>query len=355
MSVVRLADPSRRHARVAAEVERRVAEVLRGGRYVGGPVVDHAERALAGVFGWALGVGVNSGTDALIYALLALGVGPGDEVVVPAVTFFATAGAVVRVGATPVIADVRADLPLIDPARLPIGPRTRAIVVVHLFGEGATLGPVPVPVVDDAAQVAGADPPPRVGVIGATSFYPTKTLGAAGDGGLVLTDDARLADAVRRLTHHGMTEPNVAERVSGHVGGNSRLDAIQAAVLLAHLDDLPARVAARRHHAEVYDAAFASCSGVRLVRRSRGHPVHQYLVRAERRDALRAGLAARGVETGVYYPRSLAAQPALAEHARATPNADAWCAEALALPVHECLTPSDVGYVVDAVLAEVGR
>jgi dTDP-4-amino-4,6-dideoxygalactose transaminase len=346
-----MADLSARHARVAAQAEARVLEVLRSGRYVGGPVVEEAARRLAEAFGWRLGVGVNSGTDALTYALQALGIRPGDEVVVPAVTFFSTAGAVARMGAVPVIADVRADVPLLDAEHLPIGPRTRAVIAVHLYGAACVLPPLPVPVVDDAAQAVGADPPARTGVIGAASFYPTKTLGAAGDAGLVLTDEPDLARAVHLLTHHGMSTAYEAQAVSGWVGGNSRMDAVQAAVLLAHLDDLPARVASRRANADRYDAAFVGLDGVRTLPRSAGHPVHQYVLRAARRDALRDFLAASGVESAIYYPRSLAAQAALAAFARPTPHADAFCAETLALPVHEGLSEHGVTRVIDVVRA----
>lgn len=346
-----MADLAARHARVAAQAEARVLEVLRSGRYVGGPVVDEATRRLADAFGWRLGVGVNSGTDALTYALQAIGVRPGDEVVVPAVTFFSTAGAVARMGAVPVIADVRADVPLLDAEALPVGPRTRAVIAVHLYGAACALPPLPVPIVDDAAQAIGAAPPARVGIIGAASFYPTKTLGAAGDAGIVLTDEPELARAVHLLTHHGMPTPYEAESVSGWVGGNSRMDAVQAAVLLAHLDDLPARVAARRAHADRYDEAFAGLDGLRVLPRGLGHPVHQYVLRASRRDALRSALTAAGIESAVYYPRSLSAQPALAAFARPTPNADAFCAETLALPVHEGLGPHGVERVVDTVRA----
>lgn len=343
-----MADLAARHARVANAVEERVLGVLRSGRYVGGPVVEEAEGRLAAAFGWRRGVGVNSGTDALVYALMSLGVGPGDEVIVPAVTFFATAGAVARVGATPVIADTRADAPLLDAAALPLGPRTRAVIAVHLFGATCELPALPVPIVDDAAQAIGADPPARVGVVGAASFYPTKTLGAAGDAGLVLTDDDVAERDVRLLTHHGMPEPYLHVRVQGHVGANSRLDAVQAAVLLGHLDELPARIARRRRIADRYDAALAG--RVAPLPRTPGHPVHHYVVLADDRDELRAHLRARGVETALYYPRSLAAQPALAG-GPATPNADRFCARALALPAHEGLSDADVERVVDAVLS----
>lgn len=348
LAPVRMADLAGRHARVAEAAERGVLEVLRSGRAVGGPVVSEAERSLAKTFGWAHAVGVNSGTDALVLALQAVGVRPGDEVIVPAVSFFATAGAVVRAGAVPVIADVCEDAPLLDPEALPLTTRTRAVVAVHLFGARCALPALPVPIVDDLAQAIGADPPARTGRIGAASFYPTKTLGAAGDAGIVLADDLDLADRTRRLANHGLVAPHVHEDVNGVIGINSRLDAVQAAVLLAHLADLPARVARRRALASRYDAALPA--GVRRLPREPGHPVHQYVVRVPSRDRVHAHLAAAGIETAVYYPRSLAAQPALARWARPTPRADAFCAECLALPVHEGLTDGEVDRVVDALV-----
>ena len=348
LAPVRMADLAARHARVAEAAERGVLEVLRSGRAIGGPVVEAAERSLARAFGWGHGVGVNSGTDALILALQAVGVRPGDEVIVPAVSFFATAGAVVRAGAVPVIADVREDAPLLDAETLPLTPRTRAVLAVHLYGARCVLPALPVPVVDDLAQAIGADPPARTGSIGAASFYPTKTLGAAGDAGIVLTDDPDLAERVRRLANHGLVAPHLHEDVDGVVGANSRLDALQAAVLLAHLPDLGARVARRRALAACYDAALPP--SVRRLPRDAAHPVHHYVVRVPERDRVRAHLADRGIETAVYYPRSLAAQPALAAWSRPTPRADAFCADCLALPVHEGLTDADVGRVVEALV-----
>ncbi|MDP2316672.1 MAG: aminotransferase class I/II-fold pyridoxal phosphate-dependent enzyme [Pseudomonadota bacterium] len=343
-----MADLAARHARVGADVERRVLEVLRSGRYVGGPVVTEAERQLASLFGYRHGVGVNSGTDALIYALMAMGIQPGDEVVVPALTFFATAEAVGRLGAIPVVADVRADLPLLDPDALPLTARTRAVIAVHLFGEACPLPDLGVPILDDVAQAAGAAPPARAGAVGAASFYPTKTLGAAGDGGIVLADDPDLADRARKLASHGMPAPYVHDRVNGYFGANSRLDTIQAAVLLGHLADLDARLARRRAIAAAYDAGLPEA--VRPLPRGPGHPVHHYVVRTPGRDALAAALTVAGIESAVYYRRPLSEEPALAGGPAApTPNATRYCAEALALPVHEGLTDGDVDRVLDTI------
>jgi dTDP-4-amino-4,6-dideoxygalactose transaminase len=342
-----MADPAARHARVAAKAESAVIEVLRSGRYVGGPMVEQVQRRVSADFGWRFGATTNSGTDALLYALLALGVGPGDEVIVPAVTFFATAGAVCRAGAVPVVADVRADEPLLSCEALPRSTRTRAIIAVHLFGAACRVD-TDLPVLDDLAQCAGGTPCPRNGTIGAVSFYPTKTLGAAGDAGMVLTDDERTWRDLLRLTHHGMPLPNVHERVRGAVGANSRMDALQAALLLAHLDDLPARIARRRAIARRYDAELPAW--IRPLSRAESHPVHHWVARTPARDRLRTHLAERGVESAIYYPIPLSRQPALQGIAHApTPNADAFCASALALPVHECLSDDDVGVVIDAV------
>ncbi len=351
---LRMADLAARHRRVAEAVEAAALGVLRSGRYVGGPEVAALEAEAAVAFGRALGVACASGTDALLLALEALGVGPGDEVVVPAFTFYATAGAVLRTGARPVVADVLPDRPLLDPsaAAARLGPRTRAMIAVHLFGMACPDPALPVPLVEDSAQAAGRRPAPRLGVATAVSFYPTKTWGAAGDGGLVATDDPELAARIRRLADHG-AEPGVPHRhglVAGHGGTNSRLDALQAAILRAHSRDLPHRVARRRAIAAVYDAALPPTCG--RVPRDEGDPIHQYLLRSAGRDALAADLRARGIETAVYYPRPLSAQPAL-QPQPPTPVADRWCREALCLPCHEGLTDADVARIATA-LAESG-
>jgi dTDP-4-amino-4,6-dideoxygalactose transaminase len=343
--VIGLADLEARHREVAEDVEARVRAVLRSGRYVGGPVVEEAEGRLAEAFGWGGGVGVNSGTDALSLALQLVGVRAGDEVI-------ATAGAVARLGAVPVVADVREDAPLLDPERLPLGPRTRAVVAVHLFGARCALPALPVPVVDDAAQAIGADPPARTGVIGAASFYPTKTLGAAGDAGILLSDDAAVLERARKLTRHGLVGEHLHADVDGCVGGNSRLDAVQAAVLLGHLPALPARLARRRALAARYDVELPPWA--QRLPRAAGDPVHHYVVRLRERDRARERLRGAGIETGVYYPLPLSRQPALAGcPAAPTPHAERYCAEALALPVHEALTDEEQFRVIDT-LARVG-
>jgi len=279
--------------------------------------------------------------------LQACGIGAGDEMIVPAVTFFSTAGAIARAGAVPVIVDVLPDRPLLDPdaARAAVTPRTRAVMPVHLFGNAAPHPEIGVPVLDDAAQAVGATPPVGRGAAAAISFYPTKILGAFGDGGMILTDDPALAERARALGFHGLVGPHLHETVDGVVGGNSRLDAVQAAALVAQLPDLPARIRARRQIAAQYDTVV----GAMASPRDAGSPVSIYALRHPTRDAFRERMAARGVQTAVYYPRPLGAQPALAgcPH-HLTPNAERFCAEAVALPCYEGMPSEHVEVVLDA-------
>jgi dTDP-4-amino-4,6-dideoxygalactose transaminase len=328
------------HARTAEKAEAAVLEVLRSGQYVGGPRVAALEEAVAARMGRAYGVAVSCGTEALVLSLWAAGVRPGDEVIIPAVSFFATLGAVIHAGAVPVVVDVLPDRPLIDPALVKVTARTRAIVPVHLFGDVAP--PVSgAPVVDDAAQAIGIR---TTGAFAALSFYPTKVLAGAGEGGMILVDDPAHRDALRLLRNHGMARAHEAERVDGVVGKNARMDAIQAAVLLARLDDLDAAIAARRAIAARYDAAF----GALAVPRSAESPVSSYVIRHPARDKLRAGLAVHGVESQIYYPRTLAQFVGVK-----APNAERFCAECLALPCHQALAPEQVDLVIAAVAEEV--
>lgn len=348
-----LCDLRARNDRVREDLDRRVLEVLHSGRFIGGPVVDEAEAAVAALLGRRLGVGVGSGTDALTLALASLGVGAGDEVIVPAVSFFATVESVLLCGARPVIVDVREDRPLLDPDAVAraMGPRVKAVVPVHLFGDRAALDRCSVPIVEDGAQIVGATPPPTDGLLTAVSFYPTKVLGAAGDGGLVATDDPQLALRVRRLGSHGMPANHVHERVAGHIGRNSRLDAIQAAVLLAHLPRLTERLARRREIAARLDLALAGLA----LPRDPGSPVSVYVIQHPERDALAQRLARRGVGSSVYYPAPMGSQAALAGQARVerAPNAERFCALALALPCHEDLSEPDLERLVETLKQEI--
>ena len=350
--MIRIFDLATRPAAVAAEAEAAVVRVLRSGKYIGGDVVAEAEAAAAGVFGHRGAVGVGSGTDALAIALQAAGVRPGDEVIVPAWTFFATAGAVCLIGAIPVIVDVGLD-GLLDPnaAAAAVGPRTRAIVPVHLFGATAHAPDVGIPIVDDAAQAAGADPPRRCGAIAAASTYPTKAWASAGDGGFVLADDPDVLARARAIGSHGLVGPHDHAEIDGLVGRNSRLDALQAAVLLAHLPHLEAATARRREIAARYDVALGA--GLRPLPRDAGHPVSLYVLRCDERDAVAARLRAAGVETAVYYPRPLGDQPALSTIARITPCpvARALSAQALAVPCRDGLSDREVDTICQALHA----
>jgi dTDP-4-amino-4,6-dideoxygalactose transaminase len=347
--MIRLANLQRRAASTP-ELEARVSEVLRSGRFIGGPVVTACEQEAARRFGRAAAVGVGSGTDALILAFLALDLGPGDEIAIPAISFFATAGAVIHAGATPLIVDVD-DQGLLDPIALDAARsgRTRAVVPVHLFGAVCRFS-TDLVVVDDAAQAVGA----RGGAWGAltaVSAYPTKTWGAAGDAGFVLGDDRTLLDRVRALGHHGMVAPHEHEAVGATVGRNCRIDAIQAAVLLAQAPEIDRRITRRREIAARYDASLPA--DLRPVARGPDHPVHQYVIRCQDRARWQARFAEADIETAVYYPRPLADQPALRGRVRAgpCPNAARFCDEALALPVDDALTDAEV----DAVVATLER
>jgi len=348
---VRFFDLSAELAPVRDQVDAAIARVLDSGVVIGGPEVEALERELAAALGAGHVIGVSSGSDALLAVAMALGWGPGDEVVTTPLSFFATAGAVVRRGARPVFADVDPVRLTLDPdaAAAAVGPRTRAVLPVHLFGLPAALPAVPagVAIVEDAAQAIGAAP--VRGRAATLSFFPTKNLGALGDGGAVVTGDAELADRIRLARAHGA-------RVRHHhvaPGGNFRLDALQAAVLRAKLPHLPAWTAARRAHARRYRAllAGAGLDEVRVPPDDPAHVYNQFVVRVEARDRVRAHLADAGIGAEVYYPVPLPRQPVLADlgyRAGACPAAEAACAEVLALPIHPALDPGAPAQVVEA-------
>ena len=350
---VRLVDLARLHRPIRAEIDAAIERVVESGRFILGDEVDAFEREIAAGLGVSHAVGVSSGSDALFCALAAEGVSPGDEVIVPALSFIATAEAVARAGATPVFADVGDDANLDGRAVASrIGSKTRAIVAVDLFGRraGAFEG---APVVIDAAQAIGP------GVLrgarsAAVSFFPTKNLGALGDAGLVATDDDAVAAAVRALRLHGQTTKYRHERV----GWNMRLDALQAAVLRAKLPHLAAWNAARRRIAAAYRSELAGIDALALPSDAPDHVWHQFVVRADARDALRGHLAERDVETEVYYPLALHLQPCFAELGGKPgdhPRAEAFTRTALALPIHPALEDDEVAYVVEHVRAFFSR
>ncbi len=356
-------------AGVRDELLRELAAVADSGYYVLGPKVTAFEEALARYCGTKYALGLSSGTDALLVALMALGVGPGDEVIVPTFTFFATAGTVARLNAKPVFCDIVADTYNIDVAQVErlITPRTKAIIPVHLYGQLADMRPLMalakshnLPVIEDAAQAIGATAPDgkRAGsyaIFGALSFYPTKNLGAMGDAGALLTSDEAQFELCRKLRIHG----------SGHtyyhdmVGGNFRIDALQAAILtlkLAHLEDWTTqrRARAARYTQLITEAGLApEC--VRPPQELNGrHVYHQYVLRAQRRDELMAFLKDRKIGAGVYYPLPLHQQTCfqnLGYKPGDFPQAEKAAAEVLALPIYPELTEAQQQSVVSALRA----
>jgi dTDP-4-amino-4,6-dideoxygalactose transaminase len=341
-----------------------LARVADSQRYIMGPEVEAFEREVAEVVDVRHAIGVSSGTDALLAALMALGIGPGDEVVTSTFSFFATAGSIARVGATPVLVDIETDTFNIDVAAAARActARTRALMPVHLFGQSADMSAVlaladefRLPVIEDAAQAIGATDHGGtvggIGQIGCFSFFPSKNLGAFGDAGLATTNSDALAARVRQLRNHGM-EPKYLHHL---VGGNFRLDAIQAAVLRVKLPHLPDWTAARRANAARYrqlvaDASLETVVRLPAERPDRLHIFNQFVIRVPERDALKAHLEAHGVGTEIYYPVPLHLQPCFAHlgwKPGDLPNAERAAADVLALPIYPGLTADQQHYVVD--------
>ena len=365
---VPLLDLQAEYLPLRSEILAAVARVCDAQQFILGAEVEQFEAAVGSELGVRHAIGVSSGTDALIAALMALGVGPGDEVITPTFSFFATAGCVARLGATPVFVDVDPVTLMLeaDAVRAALTPRTKAIVPVHLFGMCADMPPIQalardhgLAVVEDAAQAIGATCHGRaagsLGDVACFSFFPTKNLGAFGDAGLVTTDDDGLARTIRLLRNHGAS-PRYHHAI---VGGNFRLDAIQAAVLRVKLPHLRAWNARRRQNAAAYAELFAAAGLTGRVRLpgeqpGRTHSYHQYVVRVPDRDRVRAHLESRGVGTEVYYPVPFHRQRCFASLVRdpeAFPHADAAAREVLALPIYPGLTREQQQHVV-ACLAE---
>jgi dTDP-4-amino-4,6-dideoxygalactose transaminase len=336
--------------------------VVESGQFILGDEVNRLEQDLSQRLGVAA-VGVANGSDALYLCLLALGIGPGDEVIAPPFTFFATAGSILRTGAKPVFADVRPDTFNLDPdaALARVTPRTRAILPVHLFGLMADMVALergyPGPIVEDAAQAILASQNGRVagtvGILGGFSFFPTKNLGAFGDGGLVTSRDPALADRVRKLRVHGAGRKYFHDEM----GINSRLDAMQAAVLRVKLTYLMewterrVRLAQRYRHA-LTDAGLDAWVRPQVVPPGFFSVYHQFTVRATDRDGLAAHLAAQGIGTQIYYPYPLHLLPAfsaLGHRPGDFPVAEALAGEVLSLPMFPELTDAEVDRVVSAI------
>ena len=375
MSVTRtqvpLLDLQAQYRPLREEILAAIARVCDSQRFIMGPEVQALERELASQLEVREAIGVSSGTDAVLAALMALGIGPGHEVVTTTYSFFATAGCIARVGATPVFVDVDPITYNIDPdgIREALTPNTRAILPVHLYGLCADMDRIMaiaqeagVPVIEDAAQAIGATYRNRqagsIGAIGCFSFFPSKNLGAFGDGGLVTTNDPALAHALRLLRDHG-AEPKYFHQ---RIGGNFRLDALQAAVLRVKLPHLARWTSRRRENAVRYDALFAEAGLTDRVTlptapADRRHIFNQYVVRVPDRDRVRAVLADRGIGTEIYYPVPFHLQECFASlgYERGDfPQAEAAAASTLALPIYGELTAEQQAAVV-AALADALR
>ena len=362
---VPLLDLQAQYRPLRSELLAAVARVCDSGRFILGAEVEELERELATALEVEHAIAVSSGTDAILAVLMALGIGPGDEVITSTYSFFATAGCITRVGATPVFADIAAETCNIDPAsvRRALTPRTRALMPVHLYGLCADMDPLMeiaatagIPVIEDACQAIGARYKGRqagsIGTAGCFSFFPSKNLGAFGDGGLVTTNDAGLALEVRLLRNHG-AEPKYHHR---RIGGNFRLDALQAAVLRVKLPYLPAWTEGRRRNALQYDTLFRSAGLSEVVRlpvepANHYHVYNQYVVHLPERDRVRQALSAKGIGTEVYYPVPFHLQECFASMGHAPgdfPEAERAAAAGLALPIYAELTAAQQATVVSA-------
>lgn len=349
---VPLLDLQPQYAALQAELETAVLKAMRETRYILGPEVSELEAALAKYTGAKHVIACSSGSDALLLALMALDVGPGDEVICPTFTFFATAGAIARLGAKPVFVDVDPQTFNIDVTK--ITAKTKAILPVHLFGQCADMDALlklGVPVIEDAAQAIGAKYKGRhagtMGTMGTFSFFPTKNLGGAGDGGAITTNDDQLATRLRSLRVHG------SERRYYHdeVGMNGRLDTLQAAVLLVKLRHLDAWTAARQRNAAFYNAHLKNVQ-TPVCRADCTHIYNQYTIRSSRRDALREHLMKAGIGAEVYYPVPLHLQKCFAtlgHRPGAFPVAEQAAAEVLSLPIFPELAREQLEYVAETV------
>jgi dTDP-4-amino-4,6-dideoxygalactose transaminase len=346
------------------ELERAVLGVLRSGRFILGPNVEAFEREAAAFLGVRFAIGVGSGTDALVLSLRALGIGPGDEVIVPSFTFFATAEAVSLVGATPVFAEIDPVSFCLDPAatRAALSPRTRAIVPVHLFGHPADMSALRaiakdtgLALLEDAAQAFGAElRGTRIGGLGdaaAFSFFPSKNLGAFGEAGLVATNDERVADSVRSLRAHGSRQ----RYVNTEIGYNARLDEIQAALLRVKLPHVARWNDERRRVAAEYTTSLGGIAGLTppCVTLGFTHVFHQYTLRISggRRDAVARALDAAGIATQVYYPIPIHQLPVYGDRKVSLPITETAASEVLSLPIYPELSSADARGIAQRVRA----
>lgn len=352
-------DLAAQQERLRAEIEAGIARVLAHGQYILGPEVAELEERLADYCGAAFCISCANGTDALQIALMAVGVGPGDEVVTPSFSYIATAEAAAVLGGRPVYVDIDPATCNLDPGRLDaaITARTKAIIPVSLYGQCADFDAINaiaeqrgIPVIEDGAQSFGASYKGRksgsLTTIGCTSFFPSKPLGCYGDGGALFTDDPELAKVMRQIARHGQDRRYHHVRV----GVNSRLDTLQAAILLPKLAILDEELAMRDRVAALYAEGLPRSNVATLpyVEPHNRSAWAQYTIRVPRRDAVQEALKRHGVPTAVHYPLPLASQPAVADPAATLPHSDAAAATVLSLPMHPYMTRDDVEKVAAA-------
>ncbi len=348
--MIELFDLRSQYFALREEITAAVLETLAAGKYILGPRVRQLEKNIASCCGTSFGIGVASGSDALYLSLSACGVGAGDEVITTPFTFFATAGAITRTGATPVFADIDGDTFNIDPEKIKhrITGRTRAIVPVHVFGQITDMDAVidlagqnGLVVIEDACQAMGAEYKGRragsLGHAGCFSFFPTKNLGGYGDGGMVVTGNSSLAARIEVLRAHGSRSKFVHEAM----GYNSRLDELQASVLLVKFKYLETLIEKRKALAAHYNQLLGDA--VKIPRETEGnrHTYHLYVIRSPRRDAIKTYLQKNGIDCGIYYPIPLHLQPVykhLGYKAGDFPEAERAAGEVLAIPAHPGLT-----------------
>jgi len=369
---VPLLDLNAQFQTIKGEINAAVSEVLESNRFILGPKVEECENAIAKYSNCAYAVGMSSGSDALLACLMAENIGPGDEVITTPYTFFATAGAIARVGATPVFVDIDPETYNIDTKQMAtrVTKRTRAIIPVHLYGQMADMQGVMsvaekhgLVVIEDAAQAIGAEACGKragsIGHYGCFSFFPSKNLGAAGDGGMVVTNDAERAGKLKVVRSHG-SKPKYFHKM---IGGNFRLDEIQAAVVVTKLRYLDEWTAARQKNAARYNRLFTGSEIVRATPQGRSvvlpkvttdrHIFNQYVIRVPDRDDLQQALKEKGVGTEVYYPVPMHLQPCFAYlglGVGAFPESERAAKETLALPIYPELSDSQAEYVVQCIL-----
>jgi len=363
-----LVDLVAQYRTIQPEVDKAIQSVLESGQFILGPQVEALEREVASYLGTTHAVGVGSGTDALVLALRALDIGPGDEVIVPTYTFFATAEAVMLVGATPVFVDIEPVTNGIDveQVRKKVSDRTKAIIAVHLFGHPADMAALlecarehGVRVIEDNAQAIGAEyrgqKTGSLGDVGCLSVFPSKNLGAYGDAGMLVTNNAEIAERVQMLRTHGWRKKYLPELV----GCNSRLDELQAAILRVKLRHLEAWNQERQGLAAVYERVFAGSTNIVVPREARGskHVYHLYVLQVEGRDRVQHFLKTRGIASGVYYPKPVHAVDACRGYGgtgERYPVAERCAGASLAIPLYPELTSANVRVIAATVKEALG-